>query len=170
MPRAKSNQSLLSIESFEQADTILRDIGDLQMQIKQAEATAKDAIDEAKELLAEITKPLTEEIKNKVKSLEAFCLHHKKDFAEQKSKKLNYGTLGWRLSTSIITSRDTIKYIKEEFSGRQIDELVRIKETVNKEALAKLTEEQLADIEAQRVRKDVFFAEPDLPKAVDYGE
>jgi phage host-nuclease inhibitor protein Gam len=171
MPRVKSEkQALINIDNFEQADTTLRDIGDLQMQVKQAETTAKEVIDEAKAELAESIKPISEQIKNKVKSLEAFCIHHKKEFGDQKSKKLNFGSIGWRLSTSIEIGKDTLCYIKKIFSGKALAELVRIKETVNKEAIAKLTDGQLADIEAQRVRKDTFFAEPDLPKAVDYGE
>ena len=54
------------------------------------------------------------------------------------------------------------------FSKAKAAACIRVKESVDKEALAKLTDEQLADIGARRKEKDVFFVEPALPEAVDY--
>jgi hypothetical protein len=41
---------------------------------------------------------------------------------------------------------------------------------VDKEALAKLTEEQLTSVGARRKVKDVFFVEPSSQEAVDYSD
>lgn len=170
MPRIKSEKQLIQIDTWEQADAILRGIGDNQLKINQAESSAKEKIDEIKEKLAEAVKKAIDDTKIKVKSLEAFCLHHRGDFAGQKSRRLNYGTIGWRRSVAIETNRDTLELLQSQYGGKELMNLLHIKKTVNKEAVAKLTDEQLADINAQRKTRDMFFAEPDLPKAVDYTE
>jgi hypothetical protein len=41
---------------------------------------------------------------------------------------------------------------------------------VDKEALAKLTDEELASIKARRKTRDAFFVEPILIEAVNYTE
>jgi phage host-nuclease inhibitor protein Gam len=140
------------------------------MQIKQAEETAKDDINEIKAELAEKVKPLQEEIKLKVRSLEAFAALHKNDFGKKRSRKLNFGILGWRKSTSISIKKNTLELIKQVFTNAKQKMCIRVKESVDKEALAKLTEEQLASVGARRKEKDVFFVEPSSQEAVDYVE
>jgi RNase H-fold protein (predicted Holliday junction resolvase) len=44
---------------------------------------------------------------------------------------------------------------------------IRIKESVDKEALAKLTDERLSIVKARRKSKDAFFVEPTLTEAAD---
>jgi len=162
--------SLIPINNWSEADGLVREIGDFQLKINQAEHTAKDKIDEAKAELAEEIKPSQEYIKQYVRSLEAFAVSHREYFEKQKSLKLNFGILGWRRSTSISIKKTTLELIKKVFSRVRAKTLIRTKESVDKEALAKLTDEQLADVGARRVEKDVFFVEPELPEAVDYVE
>jgi len=167
--RVKSKEpAIISIETWDKADEHIRSIGDLQLKINQAEASAKDAIDEAKAELVESVKPLQSAIELHHRSLEAFAAARKDDFAGQKSRKLNFGLLGWRKSTVTIIKKNTLELIKALFPAAKAKAYIHTKETVDKEALAKLTDQELADISARRESKDVFFVEPDLPKAVDY--
>jgi phage host-nuclease inhibitor protein Gam len=168
--RVKSEKpAIIPIGTFEEADTILREIGDLQMQINQAETTAKEIIDEAKAELAETVKPLQEQIRNKADSLEVFCSAHRSEFGNQQSRKLNFGSLGWRKSTSIILNAITLELIKRVF-GKRADTYIRTKEEPDKEALASLKDEELKEVGARRKVKEIFYAEPALPEAVDYTE
>jgi len=76
--RVKSDKIIcIEIGSFEQADNALQKLGELQLAINQAEHTAADKINEAKLELAEATKPLQEEIKGIVYSLNYLLTHGK---------------------------------------------------------------------------------------------
>lgn len=167
--RVKSdNIAPAQISNFEEADKALQQLGDLQLAINQAEHTAKTKINEAKDDMLETTKPLQEQIKQHVRALEVFASANKKAFGKARSKKLLNGKLGWRKSTSISIKKTTLELIKKVFSRKKALSLIIVKESIDKNAVAKLTDEQLVSINARRENKDVFYAEPDLPEAVDY--
>lgn len=168
--RVKSDKPvLLPVPHWNHANEFVRRIGDLTLQIAAAEYKAKDDINEAKAELAKTVKPLQEKIKLYAQSLEAFAVINKNDFSGKRSKKLYFGTLGWRKSTAVNITKKTLELIKQVFS-KKAAAYIHFKESVDKDALAKLTDEQLASIGARRKEKDVFFVEPDLPEAVDYCE
>lgn len=168
--RLKSGKkALIQIESWEDADAYVRKIGDMQLEIQRAEADAKSTIDEAKATLAAIAKPLQKDIKVCVDSIEAFAAGHKKDFVgSRRSKDLNHGKIGWRKSFAIAITKNTLGLIKDMFTNRRAAGYIRIKETVDKNALANLTDEELASVDARRERTEAFFVEPFMPEAVDY--
>jgi len=165
--RIKSTNPQIPITDWAAADEVLKQIGDLTMAITQAEHIAKDAIDEAKADLAEVVKPLNEKIGNEIERLEAFAAARTEDFGSDRSRKLNFGILGWRKSTSIAVKKDTLELIREVF-GKKSDIYIRTKQEVDKTALAKLTDEELKGVGARRKVTDDFFAEPALPEAIDY--
>jgi len=165
--RVKSKQTLKPIIGWDQADELVREVGGLLIKIQAAQAKAKKEIDEVKSGLALEVKPLQNSIAQHTASIEAFAVNRKKDFKAKRSKKLNFGTLGWRKSVSIKVKKTTLSLIKKVFM-KKADAYIRIKESVDKEALAKLTDEQLAKVTARRVVMDDFFVEPFIPEAIDY--
>lgn len=166
--RVKTDKALQPVADWDDADRMVREMGDLQTQVKQAEQSAKDDINETKADLAEKVKPLQEQIKGCVQTLEAFAVNRKADFKGNKSRKLNFGVVGWRKSTSISIKKTTLELIKKVFSKAKAAHFIHTKETVDKEALAKLTDKDLTSVGARRKVKDDFFVEPVLPEAVDY--
>ena len=167
--RVRSNKSpLLPIYGWKHADQNVRRIGELQGRITYLEEEAKLKINKITKELADQVKPLQEKITLHFESLEAFATAHREELKKQKSRKLNFGVIGWRLSKSIKTKKNTLELIKQVFSKAIQTACIRIKESVDKDALAKLTDEQLADIKARWDEKDVFFVEPTSQKAADY--
>lgn len=167
--RVKSdNNSIEQIASFEQADQAMKQLADLQFAISQAEQAAKDKIDEVKTDLAESVTPLQDKSKQLIRTLEVFSTANRMAFDKKQSRTLSFGTLGWRKSTSISIKKTTLGLIRTFMPGKKGLAYINIKETVDRKALAKLTDERLAAVDAQRKEKEVFFAEPDLTKAVDY--
>ncbi|MFA5553493.1 MAG: host-nuclease inhibitor Gam family protein [Phycisphaerae bacterium] len=167
--RVKSDKiSTVAIGSFEDADIALQKLGELQLAINQAEHAAADKISEAKLELTEKTKPLQDEIQGIVYSLELFANARKDDFGKDRSRKLQFGKFGWRKSTFIQIKKDTLELIKNLFSRQKALSCIIIKEAVSKDGLAKLTDEDLRSVNARRKETDAFFAEPELPEAVDY--
>ena len=167
--RVKSNKpKLIAIDNWEQADTLVREMGDLLLQIHAAEAACNTELVLIKATLAESAKPLQDIIRLHIQSLEAFAVNHQDDFGKARSRKLNFGLLGWRSSSSISTKKDTLEKLKSVLKPALQKECITVKESVNRTGLKKLTDEQLVAVGARRVEKDAFFVEPALPEAVDY--
>ena len=173
--RIHSKSKVPTLLNWKQTDEAIRRIGNLQLAINAAESKAKDAIDGAKLELAATATPLQKRIKELVTAVEVFASRdiNKPDFRGAKSMKLGFGTLGWRASSSIKISvkkklGKTLDLIKSVFTPAKAKPLIIVKESVDKNALAKLTDEDLAKVNARRDSKDVFFVEPDLPEAADY--
>jgi len=166
--RVKSHKpDLLPVEDWQKADEYISAIGDMQQAINRSQDQSQKRIDKIKEALAADVAPRQAAIKMYVRSLEAFAESHKTEFGDKRSRALNYGTLGWRKSAAIHTTKRTLDLIKQ-FFAKSMRTLVHVKETVNKEALAKLTDEELAKVAARRQGRDTFFVEPFGIEAADY--
>lgn len=168
MARVKKQAEVIAIADWPQADNLLKAIGDMQLDITAAEKKAKAEIDAAKERLANEAEPRKAAIDTYIRSLEAFAAAHQDDFGGARSRKLNFGILGWRKSTAIIIKKKaaTIQKIKEIFRAKA-SAFLRIKEEPDKESMAKLTDEQLKVVGARRENTDVFFVEPAIPAAAE---
>ena len=167
--RVKSDRNLEVILNWSQADQIVLRIGILQSDIQAEEAEATAKIEAIKANLAEKAKPLQDKVTLYSDSLQAFGIAHYNELGKNRqSRKLNHGTVGWRKSVAISVKKTTLELIKKVF-GRKAAQYIHVKETPDKEALAKLTDEQLAKVGARRKHKDVFFVEPDNVEAADHG-
>lgn len=167
--RVKSDNKLLPVENWRAADRYVRQIGALQLKIESQRQSANNDINVIKNCLAVAIKPHQEKIDILTKSLEAFCVNNKNDFGNAKSKKLNFGILGFRKSTVIAVKKQTLELIEKIF-GRKAEQYLHVKKLPDKEALTKLTDDQLASVGARRRVRDDFFVEPDTPEAVDYAQ
>ena len=169
--REKSDKALLIlIPNWAHADVQVQRVGALQSQIEKLEMKAGEKIDKVKEDLQAAVESLQRDIQLHVDSIEAFAGAHKEDFGAARSRKGQFGVVGWRKSTSISIKKDTtLERIKELFSKEDRKSCIIVKETVSKEALAKITDDKkLASVGARRREKDVFFVEPDITEAVKY--
>jgi len=167
--RVKSDKPILKpVPSWQHADEFVRRIGDLQSQIDKAESKSQERINKIKAELATKVKPLQDEIALCTRSLEVFAVKHDEDFGNAKSRKLDFGLIGWRKSTSIRIKKNTLELIKQVFGKAKAAIYIRVKESVDKEALAKLTDEELASVGARRKPKDVFFVETFDTKAAEH--
>jgi len=168
MARVRSDRQLTKIDSWKGADYVIQRIGSLQGDIEKAERIAQEKIDAIKAELAGTVAPAQQGVKDYTESLEAFAMQHLPDFEGKQSRQLNHGTLGWRRSTLITVAKNAIDLIKIQL-GKKADGYLHIKETPDKEALAKLTDEELKSVGARRKYKDVFFVEPEKVEAADHG-
>jgi phage host-nuclease inhibitor protein Gam len=167
--KKKTQSNIITISTWNEADEMLRRIGDIILEINQHESTAKADIDEANAALAKATTPLQTEKDQLFESLEDFATNHRTELNGAQSRELHFGKLGWRKSSSIHTKADTLKLIEDVY-GKKSSQYLTIKKTVNKDALKLLTDKELASVKAQRKPKEEFYAEPTLPSAVDYAD
>ena len=171
--RVTSEVLLFPIANKQQADDHLKRIGELELQVAEYEAEAAEQINMIKVDLETNTTPLQTEIERHRLSLEAFSTNNRaKVFGKKRSLKLQFGKFGWRKGRPVIEIDDpdsTLNLIKRKLKAL-VNQLVVTKESIDKKALGKLTDEQLTRVGAQRKTTERFFAEPDLPESVDYGE
>lgn len=167
--RVKPKQSA-PVNNWQEADETIRSVGELQDEICQAQASAKARINAIKEALADEVKDRQALIDYYTRGLEQFAAEHSDEFRPAKSKQLNYGKLGWRKSTKVRIKKTTLELAKKILPARLRKKLIKVKETVSKDAVRELTEEQASAIEARVEEKDVFFVEPAAVEAADYPQ
>lgn len=168
MTRVRSDRPITKIDGWDGADYVIQRIGSLQGDIEKAERSAQKKIDAIKADLAEAVAPAQQGIKDYTEDLRDWAMQRLKEFGDKRSRQLNHGTLGWRRSTLITVAKNAIDLIKIAF-GKKANEYLHIKETPDKEALAKLTDEELKSVGARRKYKDVFFVEPEKVEAAEHG-
>lgn len=162
MVRQKA-QGATTLKSWADADTTLRKIGDLTREIEKKERAATERIEAVKAKLQMDTAKQIAEKTALLHDLEAFALLHKTDLVEEAGRKsidLNHGRLGFRKSTTLKAIKkiaDAVQWIKD---ARLAKKYLRIKESLNKEAMRELSDTELADIGMKREVKDVFWCEP----------
>lgn len=160
--RIKPTKELMTIGSWDDADEIIKQIGQYQNKLELLAVDTDSKIVALKERLKADARPNQLAIKTRMDSLEMFADSRRTiDFCEtRRSKKLIFGLCGWRKSSSIKDSKTTLAKIKLLLAGKK-EELINVKESVSKDGLEKLTDEELKTIDARRITTDYFFVEPD---------
>lgn len=154
-----------TLKSWEEVDLHMKEIGELELDLLNIEGTMNQKISDAK-LEAEIeAKPL--------KDRKELLAREIKDFVENrrceiigKTKKMNFGQLGFRQSTKVVIPKDQAKVqaIIAALKAKDMLDCVSIKEDVNKDALRAYPDEVIAAVGARKKVEDVFWLEPDYEK------
>jgi phage host-nuclease inhibitor protein Gam len=152
------------LQSWGDADELLRQIGAWERSKEKAEAAMQEAIDKAKAKAKAEAKELDGKIRLAALQLKVFCQERQADLGPKKSKQLNFGLLGFRWSTKVTLPRDKaavralLARLKE--LGRQ--QCIQVKETILKDEVKKLDEADLEELSFLGLRKqagDNFFYE-----------
>lgn len=156
------------LESWADVDEHLEQLAHVRRQVTEFEGQANEEIDRLRSELAEYTSPLLETEKRLGLEIEQFLVAHQGEFAKARSKELAHGKVGFRKSDAImfkpkLRSETVIALCKEH----QHPECINVKESPNKDALAKLTPEALSLVGCRRVSKDTPWFEVAEVKAAD---
>jgi phage host-nuclease inhibitor protein Gam len=158
------------LSTWEQADEALRQIGLRRIALDELEADLQGRVDRLKGVYGEKVAPLVQEVKAFEKQLEEFAAAHRSDLGKAKSKRLVFGSLGFRVSTALKlivghtweTVLDLVKARPASWQKR----LLRTKEEVDRAALwaAKSPKEVLACLGLELERLETFGYDLDLEK------
>lgn len=142
------------LKSWEAVDQTMANIAELQRQINVEEANCNKQVDEIKDSSKQMIKPLQDQIKAFELQLKEFCEHRKAEFLKIKTKKLTFGAVGYRLSTTVSIPDPvfTCNALKE----LNLNSCLRTKIEPDKEAIKQLSATQLAEIGAKVNQKNVF--------------
>lgn len=156
------------LESWAEVDEHLEQIAHMRRQVGEFESQINEQIDALRSQLAEYAGPLLETEKQLELEIEQFLVAHQSEFDKVRTRELAHGKVGFRKSEAIafkpkLVAETVIKLCKEH--GHP--ECVKVKESVDKEALAKLTPEDLSACGCRRVPKDTPWFEVAEIKAAD---
>ena len=154
MPRYKPPVG--KIKSLEDANLTLKEIGLLERELEHIDTEAHKRIAEIKEESAKQGEAIRKRIVDLSALLGAFAEYNRGElFKDRKSIVLSFGQFGYRKSTSISVKKTTLDLLKK----LSLDKYIRVKEEPDKEAMAELGDEELAQVDAVRKVKDDFFCE-----------
>ena len=146
------------IETLEQANMVLKEIGLLGKELEAIDSEAHKRIAEIKTEAAKQGEVIRKRIVDASARLGSYAAYNKEElFKDRKSVQLTFGSFGYRKSTSISIKKSTIELLKK----LKLDKYIRVKEEADKDAMAALDDETLAQVDAVRKVKDDFFCEAD---------
>jgi phage host-nuclease inhibitor protein Gam len=146
------------IDTLEDANLVLKEIGILERELEAIDAEAHKQMAEIKSDAVKAGEPIRKRITDLSALLGAFAEYNKGDlFKDKKTVELTFGVFGYRKSTSITVRKTTVELLRK----LNLIQYIRVKEEPDKEAMANLEDEQLAQVDAVRKIKDDFFCEAD---------
>ena len=154
MARYKPN--IGKIKTLEDADLALKEIGLLEHELEAIDGEANKKIAEIKADCAKQGEGLRKRITDLSALLGAFAEYNREElFKDRKSQKLSFGEFGYRKSTAISVKKTTLELLKK----LKLDRYIRVKEEIDKDLMAEMSDESLAQVDAVRKVKDVFFCQ-----------
>jgi len=157
---AKKKESIL--KSWDELDEQLKTLGSLQIQKAKLEGELQIKINELKASYTEHCTMLASEAKQIEKEISRFCEQHKDEFLNKRNKKLNFGTVAYRLTERVVCS--SIESAVKAVKTLNLDFVLRIKEDIDKEKIKTLDSNTLARIGVSIVKEDKLSIEPDMVK------
>jgi phage host-nuclease inhibitor protein Gam len=146
------------INTLDEANLVLKEIGILEKELEAIDNEAHKQIALIKEDAAKKGQGIRKRITDDAALLNVFADYNKAElFKDRKSVQLSFGSFGYRKSTSISVKKTTLELLKK----LKLDKYIRVKEEPNKEEMANLDDDTLAQVDSVRKVKDDFFCEAD---------
>ena len=147
------------LESLEDVNLALRDIGLAQKELEAIDTDAHKRIAEIKTDAARKGEPLRNRIAETAGKIQAYAEYNKADlFKDRKTVELSFGLMGYRKSTKISVKKTTLELLRK----LNLTACIRLKEEPDKDAMAALDDETLTAVDAVRKVSDDFFVEPKM--------
>ena len=157
----KKPLNVFPIKNLEDANRALKDIACFQRELSVIEAGMNEEIDRIKEAAKARAQDMEERLQGLENGIEAFCEYKKCDlFQKSRSVHLNFGTIGFRRSTSLKPAvKNTWATVLGALKDKGFMSAVRLKESVNKDVLGEWSEERLGEVNVRRVSTDQYWYE-----------
>lgn len=161
MARTKIKDEI-KLKSWLDVDAALREIGEKQIALDEIEGDMNKRINEVKEAFKLEAKPYQERIEQLGKDIKEYVTEFR-DELNGKTKVLNFGKTGFRLSTvlSLPSAKDKVAKIIEKLRNRGMEDCINVTEKIDKEALKKYDETTIIELGGTLKKTDTFWYEPD---------
>lgn len=141
-------------------DRALKKLGSLEIEKSRIEGEQTLAINKIKEGYTARGEEIVAEQKRIKTEITRFCEENKDAFLSKRSKKLNFGTIGYRVSESV--KYDNENLVIKMLKSLNFDFCLKITEKVEKDKLKELDSTTLTKLGVQIVKKDGISIEPDI--------
>lgn len=146
------------LKTWDDAAYTLKEIGELQIEINDITNRMNAQISDIKADADLRCKPLLDRIARLEADLKEFAEAHRTDIPG-KTKKLTFGSLGFRASTKIIIRN--VKATLAALAARGMTDCIKVKESIDKTKLEAYSDADLAAVGAMRKQQDCFWYEVD---------
>ncbi|MFV0401696.1 MAG: host-nuclease inhibitor Gam family protein [Oscillospiraceae bacterium] len=170
MGKSKRNKAAPSIGSWEDVDKTMKCIGELQNAIGELELDMNRRLASVKQSADKQAKPLQEKIKMLERELKDFVQYHQ-DEMEGKSRKLTFGSAGFRESTKVVIPKSVTK---EDFFARLeqlgMNDCIKVERSVLRDPMKRYPEDQLGATGAYLKTSNEFWYEIDREQLQPAGD
>ncbi len=146
------------LASWDDVDLCLKEICEYELAIERQEADLTQKISDLKFEAEEAAKPYYKRIEDLAADVKEFTEVNRIEM-KGKTKELNFGKLGYRKSTKIVI-RSAVKVL-DALKKRKMQDCINVKESVNKEVLAKYDDDTILEVGAMKKIDDIFWYETD---------
>lgn len=145
--------------SWEDVDMALKAIAAANNELAVINGSMNMQIDALKEASDNMAQPYREEIKKQELLIREFVQANRNEM-KGKSRKLTFGTVGFRMSTKLALPRE-VKKVIALLRRNGMDDCITIKEGVNKDVLRTYAEKDILKVGGKLKKEDVFYYETD---------
>ena len=145
---------------WSEVDNAFREIIECEGCIDEVEVDMNRRITEVKADAEQRTKPMRERISTLETQIRDFVSAHRAEL-NGKTRTLNFGQTGFRLSTKLVVPSGKIPDVLEALKRHKMSDCITTKTTVNKEALKKYKSEDILKTGAYLRSDDEFWYEVD---------
>ena len=144
-------------------DNAIRKYGNLEIEKSKIEGLQTIEINNIKEKYTAKAEEITAEQKRLATEITRFCEQNKAAFLNKRSKTLNYGTVSYRVSSSVKLENSNDVVIKS-IEALNLDFCLKIDKKIDKDKLRELDATTLSKIGVQIVTKDSLSITPDIAR------
>lgn len=160
---------MTKIENWDGVDNTLKRLAELEVGIAKVNGDSTIKINEIKKEAVDKAAPLQVEKDALEKQIEIFCEHNKHEFADKRSKELNFGTIGFRIvkSLSLPKAKEKIEALIKTIKALGLKDCIAYEEKIDKDAICELDDTTFAKIGIKRTIKDSFRIQPRIEEVAD---
>jgi phage host-nuclease inhibitor protein Gam len=160
MARTRIKDELV-LKNWDDVDITLKEIAECELEIEKITTEMNEKIHDIKLEADMKAKPYQERIERLGLYVKAFVEDNKAEI-DGKTKQLNFGKTGFRLSTKLVLRK--VDKIIENLKKFKMEDCIKVKESVNKEVLKKYPESDIIKVGGTLKKEDVFWYETEREK------
>ena len=145
------------LESWDAVDAALKAIAAANNELSVINGSMNMQIDALKEASDNMAKPYKEEIKKQELLIKEFVAANRTDM-KGKSRKLTFGTVGFRFSTKLTLPKE-LENVIAALRKSVMDDCITVKEGVNKDILKSYDEKDILKVGGKLHKEDTFYYE-----------
>lgn len=160
---------MTKIENWEGVDNTLKRLAEITVAVAKINGDATIRMNEIKLEAANKAASLQVEKDALEKQIEIYCEANKHEFADKRSKELNFGTIGYRIvkSLSLPKAKEKVEAIIKTIKALGLKDCIAYEEKLDKDAICELDDTTFARIGIKRTIKDSFRIQPRIEEVAD---